>query len=183
MTVPTPRDWRWADAPRDPGALHNVDQTGGILALDIGLKVGWAHLPSGATGCLDLSREDDHGRMLANYHGWLAREIAWRQPALLAVEQAGFARHVNAIGITTLAMGRIAHMLAWSQDIRRTEAMARLVRTWLIGPYSKMPVKILDACIRAAVETHGLHPADEHAADAAALALYVRHQETARVAS
>ena len=151
--------------------------SGGILALDIGKCCGWAH--GREHGTFDMSLRDDHGEMLAVYSDWLEKMLDERRPAILAVEQAGFARHVNALGITTLAMGRIAHMLAWSRGVARREAMAHQVRRWLLGTVPKGH-KAVDAAVRDALADRNLFPQDEHAADAMALALYIADREAAQ---
>ena len=150
--------------------------SGGVLALDIGRSCGWAH--GRQHGTLDLSAHQDHGEMLAVYSDWLEALLDERRPAILAVEQAGFARHVNALGITTLAMGRIAHMLAWSRGIARREAMAHQVRRWLLGTVPK-GARAVDAAVKDALADRNLFPRDEHAGDAMALALYVAEREAA----
>lgn len=149
---------------------------GGIMALDPGKRVGWAH--NRECGSVDFAN-DDHGGMLAGFEEWLGHLLDVRCPAILVVEQAGFSRHVDALGITTLAMGRIAHMLAYKRGIARREAMPHQVRRWLLKGDVPKGERALDRAIAAALDELGLSLGDEHANDAVALALYQAAREAA----
>jgi Holliday junction resolvasome RuvABC endonuclease subunit len=134
-----------------------------ILALDPGFRTGWAR-SDGRTGILDLSGHDDHGQALAMYHDWLDGELTRDRPVALAIERAIFTGRMQHADLT-LSMIRVAHMVAWSHDVPRTEKTAQEVRGWLVGKYRGAK----DAEVIAAVNARGFQVKKSHEADAAAL--------------
>lgn len=133
------------------------------LALDPGFNVGWARA-DGRTGILNLTTYDDHGHALAVFHDWLDGELTREPPAYLAVERAIFVGRMKDADLT-LAMIRVAHMVAWSHDVPRVEKTAQEVRGWLVGKYRGAK----DPEIIAAVNARGFRVKKSHEADAAAL--------------
>jgi Holliday junction resolvasome RuvABC endonuclease subunit len=133
------------------------------LSLDPGFRTGWAR-SDGRTGILDLSVYEDHGHAAAVFHDWLDKELTRDRPISLAVERAIFTGRMKHADLT-LALIRIAHMVAWSHDVPRTEKTAQEVRGWLVGKYRGAT----DAEVIAAVNARGFRVTKSHEADAAAL--------------
>lgn len=146
-----------------------------VLALDVGVNVGWAR-PHGRCGVLSLAGLDDHGQALAKFSDWIDAELDREPLVYLAVER-GFGGK-NAVGRLTTAMELTAHAAAWARCIRRTDRAAIQVRKWLLGygaigkavePSRAARTRRMDACVLAAVQARGWWPDSEHAADACAL--------------
>ena len=144
-----------------------------VLAIDPGLTTGWART-DGRTGAFSIKHFDDHGQALAMWSDWLEAELKREPLVYLAIERAWLTGGRFANGDLTLAMVRLAHAIAWSVDVARTEKSAGDVRKALIGRARRRKgetTREFDTELRSAVEARGLLCATPHAVDAAALLL------------
>lgn len=144
-----------------------------VLALDVGGVCGWAR-SSGANGYVEF-KYDDHGRALANFSDWLEAEMDREPVSLLAIERPfGSTGYVHRM---TMLQEGVAHSIAWSRNVHRTDRTADQVRKALLG-FARLPksddskvqrTRDLDKLILAAVQARGFQAVNEHAADACAL--------------
>lgn len=148
-----------------------------VLALDPGLQFGYAIYspPEGlqACGSISLHHCRTPGEIFAEFHGEVDALIQARRPALLAVERP-FGRR----GFTAEYPGHmraLAHMLAFQHGIPIRDFTASAVKKGVAGNgLAKKPEVI--AAVR---EKFGFQPPDDHAADAAAVAVlaWAREQQ------
>lgn len=146
------------------------------LALDIGAShTGWAR-SDGRSGTWTPQYNGDHGMALAMFHDWLDEMLAAEPLARLAIERPfGSASYTSRL---TMLMEGVAHMLAWTRGVERTDRTANQVRKWLLG-FAVLPKQLgdskaartreMDKLVLAAVRARGFNPNTEHAADACAL--------------
>lgn len=154
------------------------------LALDIGAShCGWARSDwrCGSWSPKDAPGYDgDHGMALAMFHDWLDAMLAQEQVDCLAIERPfGTASFTSRL---TMLMEGVAHMVAWSRKVDRTDRTANEVRKGLLG-FATLPKQFgeskaartreLDRLVLAAVRARGFNPPNEHAADACALLVCV----------
>ena len=134
-----------------------------ILALDPGLRTGWAK-SDGTSGVVDLSAFDDHGHAAAFFHDWLDAELQ-RSPAFVAIEGhfSSIRRRDHNASLTEWLCG-ISHMLCWTHKVHRCERSATDVRKVLTGNG-----RAKDADVIPAVLARGFAPGTPHEADACAL--------------
>ena len=151
-----------------------------ILALDPGVRTGFAS-EDGYSGVYDCTPyRADLGSAAALFADWL--EAILPGVTLLAIERPFFHRHAPDASLTEWLIAH-AHSVAWQKAIPRTEVAASSVRSWLLGKGlgrritvagTKESVGEFDERVRFAVASRGIAVENEHAADAAALMLYVR---------
>jgi hypothetical protein len=144
------------------------------LALDIGVRTGWAR-SDGRCGT-EAFLQKDHGHALAAFSDWIEAMLEDEPTMMLAIERPfGSAAFRHRL---TLLMEGVAHMHAWCRDIPRTDKNSSEVRKWLLG-FATLPkqpgeskaarTREIDKLVLAAVRARGFDPSSEHAADACAL--------------
>jgi hypothetical protein len=160
-----------------------------VLALDLGVTTGWAR-SNGQSGAFSVKGIPDHGQALAMFSDWIDGMLDEAPLVYLAVER-GFGGN-NAVGRLTTAMELTAHAAAYARQVPRTDRSAVTVRKWLLGyarvgvdaePSKAARVRLLDKAVMAGVRARGFSPANEHAADAAALLCCVEERPLQTVAA
>lgn len=160
-----------------------------VLALDLGVTVGWAR-SDGRSGTFTVKGIPDHGQRLAMFSDWLETMLDETPLVYLAVER-GFGGN-NISGRLTTAMELTAHALAWSRNVPRTDRSADTVRKFLLGfarisktvePSKARRDRLMDKAVLESVRARGFNPASEHAADAAALLACVEQRPVQEIAA
>lgn len=159
------------------GEFRPLAQTTRVLSLDPGLMMGFAiYSPDeGAQSCgsINLRHCGDVGELLAEAADEIAALIQARKPTLLAVERP-FGRRGFTSDTPGLLCG-VAHMVAFQHGIPRREFTASAVKKAVCGNGRATKRDVWDA-VRA---RYGFDPPDDHAADAAAVAVlaWAREQQ------
>ena len=100
-----------------------------IAAIDPGRSTGWA-ISDGRSGLYHATRGDD-GEALARWWRWLRDLLIAEKPRRLVIERAFFGRVADAD--FTGALVRVAHGIAWSCGVPRSEYAANTVRKSMLG--------------------------------------------------
>lgn len=139
-----------------------------VLALDLGINIGWASGDDQATAprCgFDRPKGADLGAFCCSYADWLARLLTAEEPAELAVEGGTPVQTIKSPDIAEKMVGVLAvtSMLAYRRRIPMKLTNVMTIRKAVVGTG-----RADDALIMRAMVELGCTPTSSHAADACA---------------
>ena len=158
----------------------NAAAPGGVLALDISSRTGWAYGHADAPPIFDtwtLGKFDELGRACSSLAASLEAAIALHAPRLILFEAPIPKQQTSARGLIYLC--GVVEMIAYEQSVRAREEHAATVRKAVLGRGGSFAIDrklvVIGWC-----REQGWKPKDDNAADALVLLRYALLMEEAR---